>query len=185
MHRVKVVFPELIIENLRGWDIFWHVQLTQGCWGAAKSIKNSPSTSWLFDQVPKKHLPKIFFHNMWSMNLAELNKLKIIAPSYDILLQTESWLNKHKASQGSKNPPCIVSIVSVEAWPSMWKMVPTVEPGKTLQINKFLFTGYSISLTSATRNCECELLSSESQRVREREQTMMSRRRCIVMIWKW
>ena len=48
---------------------------------------------------------------MWSMNLAELVKLKIITPSYDILLQTESWLNKHKASQGVKDPPCFVSIV--------------------------------------------------------------------------
>lgn len=41
-------------------------------------------------------LPTIYMHNMRSITLDKFNELKLIADNYDIIMITESWLNKSK-----------------------------------------------------------------------------------------
>ena len=44
----------------------------------------------------KAPLPNIYLHNMRSLNDEKFNELKLIAPRYDIIMLTESWLKSDK-----------------------------------------------------------------------------------------
>ena len=45
---------------------------------------------------PKQQLPKLYTHNMRSINASKFQELKLIADDYDILLLTKTWLNSNK-----------------------------------------------------------------------------------------
>ena len=42
-------------------------------------------------------LPSVYYHNMRSLTSEKFEELKLVADSYDIIMLTETWLNKSKS----------------------------------------------------------------------------------------